>query len=161
MVPVDRGANSRIKTRPTLAQSVEMHDQDFQGDRRGDGEEPGLLLYDVSVTLPIVAGASALLGAVALTLGSAHRVPWLDVAYFTAIILIVGGVVVYFLVGLWLVPASMIVGGVILFSANQILLYLSASALWCSLPYYLAGAIGIGWGFLHLFPGRNPAPTAR
>ena len=63
-----------------------------------------LLLYDVPVTLPLIAGAAAVVGGLALSIGGSHRVVGLDVAYFLAIALVLGGVVAYLVVGMWLLP---------------------------------------------------------
>ncbi|MCI4358136.1 MAG: hypothetical protein L3J95_00785 [Thermoplasmata archaeon] len=105
-----------------------------------------LLEYGASIILPFVIGCSAAIGGVAIAIGAGQPHPWLEVVYFAAIALVVGGVVSYFLIGLWLLPASIIGAGLVQYSVHQTLLGLSSSGWAVSIPYLLVGLLGMGWG---------------
>ncbi|HEV2165523.1 MAG TPA: hypothetical protein VGS23_00875 [Thermoplasmata archaeon] len=123
----------------------------YREERPEDGPRQ-LVLYDVAVTFPLVTGAAAALGGLALTVGAAHRVTGLDLAYFLAVAMIVGGVIAYLVLGMWLLPVSMVVGGCVLFSANQILLYLPSWAPLLAIPYWALGAVGLIGGTARSYP---------
>ncbi len=122
-----------------------------RGPRPSSGERRGELdLYEVSILFPLVTGGSALTGGIALALGSGHRMPWTGITYFAALALLIGGAVAYFAIGLWLLPASMVVGGTVLFAANQSLVYLGPWSLVVAAPFLILGGVATVSGLSHL-----------
>jgi hypothetical protein len=126
------------------------------GARRGE-----IVFYEVSVLFPLVTGGCTLAAGISLAFGSSHRMPWSGITYFVALALIIGGAITYFVIGLWLLPASMVVGGTILFAANQTLVYLGPWSLALSAPFLVIGVIAVIWGWAHarLRSGRAEAPS--
>ncbi|HEV2519463.1 MAG TPA: hypothetical protein VGX00_02420 [Thermoplasmata archaeon] len=121
-----------------------------------DDRATAIVLYDRSVALPLIVGAAAIVAGGLLILAEGHRSEALDLAFLLAVTFIVGGAIAYFAIGMWLVPASMILAGFVLFAANRSLLYLPGASATLAVVYLILGTLTAGWGALrsHRTPAR-------
>jgi hypothetical protein len=79
-------------------------------------------------SLPVLVGATALLGALVLLVGPGDRVPALQATFFAALALVLAGIVLYFVLGFWLIPADLVLSGIAIDSAREWLLDAPGSA---------------------------------
>jgi hypothetical protein len=101
-------------------------------------------------SLPVLVGIAALLGALALVVGRGDRVPALQATFFAALALIAAGIALYFLLGFWLIPADLVLGGIVIDSAREWLLDAPGSAI-------VGSAVFVALGILFLAIGARPA----
>jgi hypothetical protein len=97
----------------------------MQAQRGPDGgadplEEDEPDLYSPRLLLPLITGVAVVLAGVALLGAGADRPLALVELLDAGVLLVVLGVVVFFLIGFWLIPGSLILGGVAFLAAFEL-----------------------------------------
>ncbi len=124
---------------------------------RGDREAE---LYTPGAALPLVDGAAFLLGGVAIAASGAGRYAALEGTFYPAILLVGLGIVLYFVIGLWLVPAAVALAGVIFYLAHDLLFYHLGTPEPSGVAYLAIGAALLLAGARRAWPRERPDPPA-
>jgi hypothetical protein len=83
-------------------------------------DDDDLDYYSPKLLLPLIVGAAALLAGAALIGGTHGRTEALVELLDGGVALVALGVITYFLIGLWLIPGSLLLGGIAFLSAYEV-----------------------------------------
>ncbi|MCI4349140.1 MAG: hypothetical protein L3J93_02835 [Thermoplasmata archaeon] len=116
--------------------------------------------YSTGILFPLIVGIMACLAAalllIAPTDANGARIATLD----GGVGLLALGAVVYFLVGLWLIPSTLVSGGFILLGANVVMVHLPAVAEPSALLAVGAGVVGLLFGLRALWTTYGTRATS-
>jgi hypothetical protein len=113
-------------------------------------------LYDTRILLPLIVGIATLLAGVVL-LEAGHGRPTALLALLeTGVALLVIGIVLYFVIGLWLIPGSIALGGVAFLAAFELESHASQWALGGGVVWAAVGLLGVAKALAEV--RRRPVP---
>ena len=131
------------------------------GEERSEVEEPPPTgerageLYDTRVLLPIAVGCAAIVAGGLLSQVDHVRYGVLLVLLDTAVALLVAGAILYFVIGLWLIPGSLVLAGATFLGTFEFGSHLPQIGTLAGAAELVVGAIGAVLGLVRWrLPGR-------